>query len=64
MKHDQEAAAMRHGMRRLTYRIEAGVVSCQDGRQSVVAAFTRAHDVRIKHPAQDSVTVEQLLDFQ
>jgi hypothetical protein len=55
---------MRHGMRRLTYRIEAGVVSCQDGRQSVVAAFTRAHDVRIKHPAQDSVTVEQLLDFQ
>jgi beta-lactamase class A len=35
-------------------RNEAGVVSCDDGRTIAVSVFTRSHEVRGKHPAQDA----------
>ena len=39
----------------VTVRNEAGVVSYPDGRHYAVSVFTRSHDVRAKHPAQDRV---------
>lgn len=39
----------------VTVRNEAGVVSYPDGHHYAVSVFTRSHDVRAKHPAQDRV---------
>lgn len=39
----------------VTVRNEAGVVSYPDGRHYAVSVFTRSHEVRAKHPAQDRV---------